>query len=101
MRVSTGDYGVGRRELLEAVEAGRVARNFSPVAWAESGLASVALVFGDMAGAAVHAAVAESLMTAQGDQFGPSTVLANRIQVARASVISRPPAGSRSAIASS
>ncbi|MEO8449956.1 MAG: CHAT domain-containing protein [Gemmatimonadota bacterium] len=85
MKVAVGDYGVGRRDLLEAVSVGRASRNLSPVAWAESGLASLALVLGDMAGAAVHAGVAESLMTSQGDQLGLANVLVNRTDVARLS----------------
>lgn len=65
-----GEYGEARHEALAAVEAGRLSRNLSAVAWADLNLTGIAFVLGDQESASQTLAEAESLFVQQGDNWG-------------------------------
>jgi tetratricopeptide (TPR) repeat protein len=71
-----------RRELEEALEAGRVAGADPPRAWAYANLAFIDLAVGDARSGAAHADSADALFAAQGDRYGEGTLAGVRADLA-------------------
>ncbi len=66
--VNTGRYAEARPVLEEAIRDGRTSGNLSPVLWSHHTLAGLELNLGNLAAASRHAALADSLAVALGDQ---------------------------------
>jgi tetratricopeptide (TPR) repeat protein len=74
MRLNTGDYEGGRRDLLEGIEEGTGSGNLSPVAWAHLALATLALALSDETAAAAETEQARTMFEVQGDAWGQINV---------------------------
>ncbi len=79
---TAGDFAASNAYLLEAVSEGETSGNLSPVAWAYLSLSGIAVGLGDLAGGDAYLDRAQTLLEAQGDQWGLATLRGRRAAVA-------------------